>query len=286
MKKLTWLFYLFYIPGVTLLFLYWQFPATHLKAFILRQANQALPGLSVACQGLSPALPPALDIRQIELDYPPYGQTQIQRMAIHPIWHRLVRAQAAFRIKAWATQQGGALTADIIAGSPPQLERLVVSDFPLNAITWGPALLLTPTSGLIDATASYAFTDNQHRGQATLELTKLQVNLPPLAPGLDTLAFNLVSAEIEWTGSSVQIHACQFSGRQADGNISGKIMISRRVLPNSRLQLSGDIKLHPELIAAVGKSVLQMVFPGKSLTTGPIAFTIGGTIDRPTFRTR
>jgi|GEM_PF-6987316 len=284
MKKSAWLFYLLYIPGITLLFLYWQFPATHLKTFIIQQANQALPGLRLTFDRLSPALlPPAMEIHQIDVDAPPYAHARIQYASIHPIWHRLARAQAAIQIEAWV--QDGRLTADLISGLPPRIDRLIVSDFPLNAIKWGPALLLKPTSGMLEATASYTFTNNQHSGRATLGLSKLQINLPQLVPGLDTLAFSLASAEIEWTGPSVQIHACRFSGRQIDGNISGKIMINR-LLPNSRLQLSGDIKLHPELIAAVGKSMLQMVFPGKSLTSGPIPYTISGTADRPTFRVR
>ena len=70
------LLYAAYFIGVTVFFLYYLFPSEAVKDYVSYKINQAIPGINVTIDRVSPALPPGIKLQDV-------GITHGRRALIH-----------------------------------------------------------------------------------------------------------------------------------------------------------------------------------------------------------
>jgi type II secretion system protein N len=96
------------------------------------------------------------------------------------------------------------------------------------------------------------------------------------------LEFSHVAVDLSLTNRQVQIKQLDFSGSQADGQITGFVRI-RAPLAQSALNLKGTFTPHPAFIAELSKKFpVQALFKSRSDRDG-IGFSIRGTLAKPDF---
>ena len=98
---------------------------------------------------------------------------------------------------------------------------------------------------------------------------------------LGVLDFNDIQMEAKLTNKNLGITSCILKGPQVDGDISGSITLSD-VFEQSRLNLTGTLKPHPDFIATLPQNII----PRNLIGPNGINFKIMGTLENPNFALR
>jgi type II secretion system protein N len=98
--------------------------------------------------------------------------------------------------------------------------------------------------------------------------------------GIGELVMDQTNAEFSISRQSLRLKALTFEGPMLEGRINGTIDL-RRPLEKSRLNLSGNVKPRPELVARLQETVTTETINPSVLGTRGMTFRVRGTIDSP-----
>ena len=120
--------------------------------------------------------------------------------------------------------------------------------------------------------------------QITFRDVMVKLDLP--IDQLDHLAFSAVTADIQRTGTKVEIRQCQFSGNQGEGQVTGVITLGTP-LGASTLNLSGRFRPNPGLIMQLQGSIWGDILTGRGnqAQTG-FPFRVRGRLADPQWQLR
>ena len=112
-----------------------------------------------------------------------------------------------------------------------------------------------------------------------LILSDLSVDLP--VPVIRTLELKHIEMDIMWIGKQLNITGCTFNGNPIDGSLSGTIQI-KDSFEKSQLQISGAIRLKPDMMIRLKQSSMGLLFSQNRKTdSNEFPFQITGTVDAP-----
>ncbi|WP_218188129.1 type II secretion system protein GspN [Desulfosarcina cetonica] len=113
-----------------------------------------------------------------------------------------------------------------------------------------------------------------------LSVAGLKIQLKEPFFSLNDLVMEKTDAEFTMSGGNIRLTALTFDGPMVEGRITGVIDI-RQPMQDSRLNLSGNVKPRPDLIARLQESLPAVLENVRTLGTRGLNFRVRGTIDNP-----
>ena len=280
--------YALFVIAVTVLFLYALFPSEQIKPYIISMAEQYAPGIQVAIEKISPAFPPGIKLQQIDIRHKEYTLLKVDSARVAPSLWSLLKLRKTINFNLVTSQGKIRGQAQL---TPPDENMQMVVQAELMKIQLKQVALLRGlpdyiVSGELDGRIEYQVDhDNRGRGVATIGVSQGSLELLKPVMSIDKLEFRNIDAELSLSPGQVRFRRCDMDGREVDGRLIGSILLSSPY-ENSRMNLSGTAKPHPEFLNKIRKSVPLDLFGGKDINRSGLPFRIYGTFNKPGFALR
>jgi len=121
---------------------------------------------------------------------------------------------------------------------------------------------------------------NLHPLFARLVLSEIRMELP--LPVIHSFQFKQIQTDVGWQGEYLDITSFTAEGAQMDASLSGGIQV-KTPFENSRIQITGVVRLKPEALARLKASFLGGGIPDQKTDGSGIPFQISGTLESPLF---
>jgi type II secretion system protein N len=280
--------YLMYTLLVVVLFLYLLFPDQAIKAYMDTRLAAVDPSLSIVADTIGLTIPPGLKMTGVDLNSDSLRLVHLDDARISPELTTLLSAEKQVRFQGRLADGTVDGTATLNNSNPGGRMRVEVdlSQIQLEKLDRIKANDRFSLSGSVDGHIVYDGT----RAPAgitngSLTASGMQINLKSPIFGLTELMVDKADADFYVNGQYMRLKALTFDGPMAEGKISGTITL-RNPLERSRLNLTGNAKPRPELIARLQTTVVQGFVNTRTLGTRGLIFRIRGSIDNPTVSLR
>jgi type II secretion system protein N len=265
--------YCIYAVLAAAVFLYLLFPSEVVERHIISLVSTANPHLALSIGTVTPAFPPALQMKQVSLRNSRHAEFSLDadRITVSPSITGLLTGTMALNI--YTRTSNGIIRGNIEftdGSKKPSIKiRADGENIDVGACPWPAALTAGGTAtGTMKGTVTY---DGRYddiikgRGKADIILENGSLLLPANTFGTGTVDFDTVTASMTLKDGVLKIDQLDFSGRQLRGTLSGNIHLTSPVT-KSRLSLAGKAEL-----PVLGKTM---------------AVTLQGTVDTPIPRMR
>ena len=260
------------------LFTFLLFPGEKVEKLIIAEFSRQAPEATLTINGVVPALPAGLrlDAPTVAFDTAYFeAETLYMGYDISSLWQNTHGYR--FKMQAYKGRVYGKVAA---AKANPgkidataHMESLQIAEIePLNRYS------NDPLAGLLAGEVSYSATAAAKQGTFTLMLSDCKIPLTVAFFDIGALEFYTIETDGTFSDRQIKIAGCKLKGKQVDGEISGTITVSP-VLVQSRLNLSGKLKPHPDFIKKLPRNIL----PGSLIRQNGISFRILGTLEKPNF---
>jgi len=98
--------------------------------------------------------------------------------------------------------------------------------------------------------------------------------------GITGLVMDQTDADFSISGGNLRLKSLTFDGTMVEGKISGTIEL-KHPFAQSRLNLTGNAKPRPELIARLQETIPQGIVNTRTLGTRGLSFRVRGSINSP-----
>jgi type II secretion system protein N len=280
--------YLLYTLLAVILFLYLLFPAQGVKALMNARLAEIDPSLSMEADTLRPALPPGLKMTGVDLNSDSRRLAHVDVARVTPYLTTLLSVEKKVRFQgqiAGGTFQGMATIDNSATGGRLRAET-DLSQIQLGQLDRIKSIDQFSLAGSLDGHITHD--DARAPGgmtNGTLTISGLRIGLKSPIFGITDLTMDRTDADFSVRGQRMQLQALTFDGPMAEGKISGTIEL-RKPLEQSRLNLTGNAKPHPELIARLQTTVARGFFNTRTLGTRGLIFRIRGSLDSPSVSLR
>jgi type II secretion system protein N len=280
--------YLLYTLLAVILFLYLLFPAQGVKALMNARLAEIDPSLSMEADTLRPALPPGLKMTGVDLNSDSRRLAHVDVARVTPYLTTLLSVEKKVRFQgqiAGGTFQGMATLDNSTTGGRLRAET-DLSQIQLGQLDRIKSIDQFSLAGSLDGHITHD--DARAPGgmtNGTLTISGLRIGLKSPIFGITDLTMDRTDADFSVRGQRMQLQALTFDGPMAEGKISGTIEL-RKPLEQSRLNLTGNAKPHPELIARLQTTVARGFFNTRTLGTRGLIFRIRGSLDSPSVSLR
>ena len=279
--------YSLYILGVTLFSLYVLFPSDTLRTYTEHMVAEISPEITLDIQRIDPGIPPGI-----------FFSNALIRLGEKPVVHfdqgRITpsyRSMAALRPSGnFSVQFAGGEMNGVIGARSGKGNRMLGGEVFLSGVDIGqiPLLgLLYPArfSGKLNGEIVYEAQAGEPErmdgnGSALLTVTGLEVELDDDLMGMGAFSFSRVSAEIEIKGGQIMINRFEMEGTQFSATGKGTLLPGQP-FESSRINLTGAIQVHPELMRRFGSFI-----PRQHLRNGELPVRISGTLANPRYTLR
>ncbi|MCF8037202.1 MAG: type II secretion system protein GspN [Desulfobacteraceae bacterium] len=279
-----WAGYILYVIVLAVLFLYICFPSDSAEQYVESLISRHAPGVELSISSLGLGFPPSVVINNVDIRYRRAEPVNLERITISPAYLKLLRGVRSFRIDGDAA--GGKIEGDLALPDPSGNSGNVSARFDFHDLEIGSFHILETMGrgeaagrmeGEIDYTGDL---DGSGSGNAALDVRECRIQLDPAPFGVKELAFKAVQAVMELEQRRLKISRFSLDGTQFSGTGSGTLRLSAPI-ESSRINLSGDITLHPPLLRSIGG-----ILPEKFTRKGGLPIRITGTLGRPGFSVR
>ena len=285
MKK--WIGYITYGIIILVVFLYLLFPASEIRDYLIQQAEQTSPEISVDIGTVAMSLPPGLRFSDLNVSRQNQPVFNASEMTVIPRYLSLFSADKSFRIRGDVYQ--GTLNGDAMLKTASKRQYAADIDFngvQVNAIAPLKELMPHQVFGSADGSIEYSTQGGPWgEGNAEVTVSGCRVELKPALFGIQELALGKVTGVIEIKNRQAVVNEITINGTQVSGNAAGTLGL-RQPLSRSTLQLEGTLKPHPSLIKELGRTVPSQLLSQRDIVDKGLPFRLSGTIDRPNFSLR
>lgn len=282
MKK--WIAYITYVIIIFAAFLYILFPSAEIKTFIVQQAEQISPGISVAIDKIAPSFPPGLKFSDLGVSVRNQAVFNASEISITPRYLSLFSAEKSFRLN--GIVYNGQLSGDANVKNASRSEYsadITFDGMQVNEIETLIDLVPHQFFGAADGRIQYSSEGGLWgSGDAEVTITGCRIEFKPPIFGFKDMALGRVNAVVRLQNRQISIKEINVEGKQLAGDASGTIGL-QRPLPNSTVRLNGTIKPHPSLIKELSGVVPSQLLSRRDYVDKGIPFGISGTLDRPNF---
>lgn len=276
--------YLVFALAATAFFGYLLFPDAALNTYVEQRLAVMAPGLQVTADSTRPTLlPPGVKMTAVGLSYDGQRLTQIATACIYPHLRSLLDANKKVRFTASladGTLNGTAATSN---DNPSGRLRFTV-DLDQIRLERIDAFKKNErfTDGSLARHIANDVSPNPSSGgvNGRLSVAGLKIQLKEPFFSLNDLVMEKTDAEFTMSGGNIRLTALTFDGPMVEGRITGVIDI-RQPMQDSRLNLSGNVKPRPDLIARLQESLPAVLENVRTLGTRGLNFRVRGTIDNP-----
>lgn len=275
--------YLLYALLTVLVFLYLLFPEQAVKAYVDAKLAAIDPSLTMEAASIRPTIPPGLKMTDVDLERGTVKVAHLDDARMTANLMTLFKEEKQGRFEAHLADGTISGTA-YMTGSGPGAQLRTEADltqirlesldavkefnrFSLSGVMSGRITNQGP-SGAIGALSG------------TLTASPLRIALKAPILGIGELVMDQTNAEFSINRQSLRLKALTFEGPMLEGRINGTIDL-RRPLEKSRLNLSGNVKPRPELVARLQETVPTEAINPSVLGTRGMTFRVRGTIDSP-----
>ncbi|MGM0453612.1 MAG: type II secretion system protein GspN [Thermodesulfobacteriota bacterium] len=278
-----WAAYIAYTVLVTVLFLYLLFPSDTVKSYIGHRLAGLAPEISFDIDTLYPRIPPGLAVKNADVTYQNNPAVTLTQLSVQPAYLSLLGAEPAVNFNGRLADGTLSGRAGLQTGTENQA---IATELTFDGIE----LKKIP---LIETLSPHRFSGQaageiQHQTQAgswgtgrgTVRLTECRVVFNRSILGIDELQFDRIAAEAKIENQRVEVTQIQFDGSMLSGSGKGSLQM-RQPIENSRIDLTGSIKPHAELLKSAGGLI-----PKRYMDEGGIPVRITGTLNRPDFSLR
>jgi type II secretion system protein N len=275
--------YIVYALGVAALFLYLLFPDRAVIAFMDGRLAAIDPSLSLTVETMRPTLSPGLKMTGVDLNRENVRLAHFPDARVAPNLTTLLgdKKQARFQARlAEGTVQGRAVMEGTGASGQMQVEA-DLSQIRIELIDAAKVSDRFTLSGILkgrmthDAGRSPAGTTS-----GLLTVSGLRIALKTAFFGINELVMDATDVEFSVSRQNLRLKTLTFNGPMVEGKITGTIFL-RRPLGKSRLNLTGNAKPRPELLARLQETIPQGMVNTRTLGTRGLTFQVRGSIDNP-----
>jgi type II secretion system protein N len=276
--------YLAYALLAAVVFLYLLFPDQAVKAYMDGRLAAIDPGLSMQADSIRPAIPPGLKMTGVDLIRDRFRLARFDHARMYPQFTSLLKAEKAFRFQARLADGDITGRAVVIDNGPTTLMRAEaeLSSIRLEQLTAVGSLKRFTLGGLLDGRLTHEGDGRAPAGTTNgdLSVSQLRITLKTPILGIADLLMDQTDAAFSFDGRSLRLKALTFDGPMLEGKINGSIAL-RRPLGSSRLNLSGNARPRPELIARLQQTAAAGVADSQIAGSRGMTFRVRGTIDKP-----
>ena len=261
------------------LFGYTLFPKDKIKQYIIVLFENNYPGTTLEIEDIGLSLPAGIKLLEPQISLDEKNRYEAKKLTISYGLFSLFGDNHAYTLHANAYDGRIKGIVAVSKNNPQQLE----ADLHLMDIQAGQIKVLSDMSkkqfaGVLSGDITYERTNTSQQGDITLQLWDCKVPLMISFMNLGVLDFNEVQLEAKLNNKNVGIARCILKGVQVDGEISGSIALGE-VIEQSRLNLTGTLKPHPDFIKTLPRNML----PANLMRSNGINFKLMGTFENPNF---
>jgi type II secretion system protein N len=274
--------YAIFIVGI---FLYLQFPMPAVRAYLDGRLKSINPELALAMETVSPAfLPPGLKVVNARVSRGEKNLVRIDRARVSP--ELLILFKKMKKTGFEADLAGGEIHGQaVLDGKKPSGHVQITTDFSqvhlerIDAVANNERFSL---SGPVEGQATYEGNLSGVGGKTNGSFTvpDLRIKLQTDLFGINELLMGQTQGTISAKGFLLRVKSLTFDGPMAEGKITGTINV-KRPFGDSRLNLTGNAKPRPELIARLQETIPAGFLDSRTLGTRGLNFRIGGTAQNP-----
>ena len=279
------LLYTAYLIGVAVFSFYYLFPSDTVKGYIAYKISQAIPGINVTIDHVSPVLPPGIKLHDIGIAHGGRALIDIDTVKVTPGLLSIFSSKKTARFK-------GQVSAGILNGwaeADSQGERhaeKIEGTFSGIQVQRIPALKQVTAhkiSGILDGDFKIAGTETSRSMTGQLRLANSRIDFDQPIFDQASLGFKNIDADVVFNKGTLFIKRCRARGNQLDADISGSIALNRSARGKA-LNLKGSVTPHHGLLARLENSLPPALLQQKRAGKAAISFTIGGSVESPEFR--
>jgi type II secretion system protein N len=274
----SWVAYTLYALVLTGALLYARFPADAVERYLVDRVARAAPGTELVIGEIRPALPPGLVMEPVGLTRADAPLVRLDRLQLTPALLSLLGDRP--RTDVDARGLGGQVEGELILartgdGAVPEAAEAEWTNLNLSGLPFLQQLSPHAVTGLLDGNLTY----EAGEGEATLTVRDGGVVFTEPLFNIPGVSFTRIDARLSLTGGrTLTLTECTLAGNQVGGSLSGTLTLSRP-LESSSLNLTGELRPHPTLLAGLGDGAAMLLRQRR----GPIPFAIRGPLASPRF---
>ena len=276
--------YALYAVAVTAVLLWYLFPATTVRQWLLFRLHRAVPALQCTIGELKLASPGRLVLRDVRLSSGQqaekvlltFGQVSLAPDGLAMLRERKVLGRLRLQLAS-----GGIVSRLEPEGSGKLHLEGQVRGVRLEQLQGVQARLGRSFSGTLSGSFRGLLDlrdPRQSRIEANLVLEQGELTLKKPVLGLDRLPYGLIGSSVLLEKGRLRLDKGNVESRLLHGEFHGSV-IPGRDMADSAILLKGVVRPRPELFARLGKGVSRMV--RSQLRKGALDFSITGSLAEP-----
>ncbi|WP_319526039.1 type II secretion system protein GspN [uncultured Desulfosarcina sp.] len=280
--------YILYALLATAVFMIFLFPGQAVTAYVNRRLAAMDPQLSMEAASVRPSLPPGIKMTGVDFHHGSLHLAHCENARMSAALGSLFKEEK--RIRFQTRLADGEISGQAVLGAsgPSDLSR-AEADLEHIRLDQLDALKAIEQFGLSGALRGHLTHDGGGSPAATtngkLNVAGLRIALKNPFFGISELIVDQTDMEFSIKGKNLHIKTFTFGGPMVEGKIDGSIQL-RTPLGKSRLNLSGNAKPQPELLARLQEVVPQGLVNPRTLGTRGLSFRLRGSVDDPKISTR
>ena len=275
--------YLLFALLATTLFLVLLFPDQAIKAYLDGRLAAIDPSLSMVVKTIRPALPLGLKMLDVDLNRDGARLAHFEDARVSPDLATLLQEKKQVRFQAHIAGGtiNGRATMEPAGRSGPLRVEADISEIrldKLDAINANVPFILTGSlKGRMTHDGARA---PMGMTSGLLTVPDLHITLKTPFFGITELVMDQTDADFSLSGGSLRLKSLTFDGPMVEGKITGTIEL-RHPFEQSRLNLTGNAKPRPELVARLQETLPKGIVNTQTLGNRGLTFRVRGSIDNP-----
>jgi len=281
-KKLA---YTGYIIGVTVLCLYFLFPADDVTSYVNYKINAISPNVKWTLQGLKPGFPPGVTLESLEASRGDKKLVRLDQVKLSPSLFSFLTKDKTIRVTGDFCDGGMDATVAFsgITASPKIEVHGTFEDVQISQIPALKEVKIFQTSGIAEGTMAFSNKEDPAGiGNAQIKITESGIQFTPALFGIGQVTFKNVDADMALAGQTLTLKRLDIDSREVSGKATGSLTLMRP-MEKSQVTLTGELTPHPGIIKQLGDQFPVELMEGMKTKTGGIPFRVYGTLDQPNF---
>ena len=275
--------YILYALLAMAVFMVLLFPGQAVTAYMNRRLAAMDPLLSMEAASVRPTLPPGIKMTGVDVRHDRLHLAHCEKARMSAAMGSLLKEER--RIRYQARLAGGDIRgqAVLVANGPAELSR-AEADLDRIRLDRLDAVKAIERFGLSGTLKGHLTHDGGGTPAAVtngkLTADGLRISLKKPFYGISEIVVDQADTEFSIKGKSLNIKTLSFGGPMVEGKIDGSIQL-RTPFGQSRLNLSGNAKPQPEMLARLQEIIPEGLVNPRTLGTRGLSFRLRGSVDDP-----
>jgi len=277
------IFYTLFSVLVTVFFLFFLFPKEKIEKYIDYQVFRVNPDLRLTIGDLGLYYPPYVKIKNTTLYYQQQSLFNVSSARIRP-GLAVVKGRgtmAVFNGRAHHGRFSGKILSGGASAKSPTIIRIDLAGIELDGINGLKSVSGVSIAGKAEGSLRFASRPSQP-GQGMLDLvfSECTIQLANALFDVKTVRFTKIELKADILGNTAGIRLLKLTGPQVNATFEGEVAL-RSPMKESRLNITGKIRLQAEFMARLKKKIPAPLWPGKQLLNTGIPVSVSGTVGNP-----